>query len=51
MSSFLLPVYKLSRENVQSEKMYETVFEKGKVCGGTVNRTSVYAEAAGRKVL
>ena len=31
--------------------MCDIVFEKVKGRGGTVNRTSVHAEAAGRKVL
>ena len=31
--------------------MCDIVFKKTKGCGGTVNRTSVYAEAAVRRVL
>ena len=41
-------MYKLSRENTQPENMCDIVFEKAKVHGGTVNRTSDYAEAAVR---
>ena len=48
LSSLLFPVYKLSRENTQPENMCDIVFEKAKVHGGTVNRTSDYAEAAVR---
>ena len=44
LSSLLLLVYKLSRENTQPENMCDIVFEK-------VNRTSFYAEAAVRRVL
>ena len=50
LSSLLLPVYKLSRENTQPEKMCN-VFEKAKRRAGKVNRTSAYAEAAVRSVL
>ena len=41
----------LSGENTQSQNMCDVVFEKTKVHGGTVKRTSVYAEAAVRRVL
>ena len=51
LSSLLLPVYKLSQENTQSENMYDTALEKAKGHGGTVNRTSVHAEQAVRRVL
>ena len=51
LSSLLLPVYKLSRENTQPENMCNNVFEKTKRRAGKVNRTSVYAEAAVRRVL
>ena len=51
MGSLLFPVYKLRRENTQPENMYDIVFEKAKGCGGKLNRTSVYAEAAVRSVL
>ena len=51
LSSLLLPVYKLSRENTQPENMCNNVFEKAKRRAGKVNRTSVYAEAAARRVL
>ena len=44
----LFQVYKLSRENTRSENF---VFEKTKGRGGTVNRTSVHAEAAVRRGL
>ena len=44
-------VYKLSRENTQSENMCHIVFEKTKGRSGTVSRTSIYAEAAVRRVL
>ena len=47
----LFQVYKLSRENTEPEIMCDIVFEKTKGHGGTVNRTSVYAEAAVRKYL
>ena len=51
LSSLLLPVYKLSRENTQPENMCNNVFEKTKRRAEKVNRTSVYKEAAVRKVL
>ena len=47
----LFQVYKLSRENTQPENMCVIVFEKTKGRGGTVNRTSVCAEAAVQSVL
>ena len=50
----MLPVYKLSRENTpeaKPENMCNNVFEKAKRRAGKVNRTSVYAEAAVRRVL
>ena len=47
----LFQVYKLSQENTQPENMYVIVFEKTKGRGGTVNRTSVYVEAAVQSVL
>ena len=50
LSSLLVPVYKLSRENSQPENMCGIVFEKAKGCGGTVKRMSVYAEAADQRV-
>ena len=46
VSSLLFSVYKLSRENAQPENMCDIIFEKVKGRGGTVNRSSVYAEAA-----
>ena len=51
MTSLLSPVFKLSRENTQLENVFDIAFKKAKDCGGTVNRTSVYAEAAVRRVL
>ena len=51
MSSFLFPVYKLSRENTQPENVCDIVIEKAKGRGGKVNRTSAYEEAAVPKVL
>ena len=47
-SSSKFQAYKLSRENTQLENI---VFEKVKGSDGTVNRMSVYAEAAVRKAL
>ena len=49
LSSLLFPVYQLSRENTQPENICDIVFEKTKGRGGTVNRTSVCAEAAQQK--
>ena len=51
MSSLISPVYKLSRENTQPENMCNNVFEKAKRRALKLNRTSVYAEAAVRRVL
>ena len=51
LSSLLLPVYKLSRENTQPENKCNNVFEKARRSAGKINRTSVYAEAAVRMVL
>ena len=51
MSSLLFPVYKVSRKNTQPENMSGIVFEKVIGRGRAVNRTSVYAEAAVRRVL
>ena len=48
MSLLLFQVYKLNRENTRSENF---VFEETKGRGGIVNRTSVHAEAAVRRVL
>ena len=45
----LFQVYKLSRENIQPENICDIVFEKTN--GGTVNRTSVHAEAAVHRFL
>ena len=45
------PVYKLNRKNTQPENMCDIVFEEAKGRGGTVNRTSFYAEAAVRRAL
>ena len=51
LSSLLFPVYKLSRENTQSENMWDIVFERAKGRDVKINRKSVYGEAAVRKVL
>ena len=51
LSLILFQVYKLSQENTQPENMCEVVFEKTKGRSRTKNRTSVYAEAAVRRVL
>ena len=50
LSSLLFPVYKLSRENTQPENICHSVFEKVQGRAGKVNKTSVYAEAAVRRV-
>ena len=47
----LFQVYKLSREKNLPENMCHIVFAKTKCRGGRVNRMSVYAEAAVRRVL
>ena len=49
--SLLFLVYKLRRENTQPENMCDIVFENVTGRDGTVNRTSVYAEAAARCAL
>ena len=46
-----IQVYKLSQENTQPENMRDIVFEKTKSRGGTVNRTSVFAEVAAWRIL
>ena len=51
LSSLLLPAYKLNQKNTWPENMCDIVFEKAKVRGGTVNGTSVYAEATEKRVL
>ena len=51
LRSLFSTVFKSSQENTQPENMCNIVFEKAKDCGGTVNRTSVYLEAAVRMVL
>ena len=51
LSSLLFLTYKSSRRNTQSEKMCDIAFEKEKGRGRKVNRASVYAEAAIRRVL
>ena len=43
--------YKLSRKNTHTENMCDIVFEKTKDRGGTVNRTSFYAETGVGRVL
>ena len=45
------PSLQMKSKNTQPENMCNIVFEKAKGCGRTVNRASVYAEAAVRKVL
>ena len=50
-SSLVVPVYKLSRENIQPENMSDIVFENAKDRDGKVSKTSVYAEAAVQRVL
>ena len=47
----LIKKKRVSRENTQLENMCDIVFEKAKGRAGKVNRTSVYAEAAIRRVL
>ena len=47
----MFQVYKLTRENTQPENMCDIFFEKAKGRGVTVNKTSVYAEAAIQRVL
>ena len=44
LSSFLLPVYKISRKNAQPENMCDIVFDEAKCYGRRVNRTSDHAE-------
>ena len=51
LSWLLSSGYKLNRENTQPENMRDSIFGKVKDSGGTVNRTSVYTEAAGRRIL
>ena len=46
-----IQVYKLSQENTQPENMRDIAFEKTKSRGGTVNRTSVFAEAGAWRIL
>ena len=46
-----IQVYKLSQENTQPENMRDIAFEKTKSRGGTVNRTSVFAEASAWRIL
>ena len=45
----LIPVYKLSRVNIEPENICDTVFEKAHGHAGKANRTSVYGEAAVQK--
>ena len=51
LTSILFVTYKLSRKNTQPENICDIVFEKTKDRGRTVNRASVCAEAAVRRVL
>ena len=46
LSSPLLAVYRLSRENAQPENMCDVVFDRAKGRGGTLNRNDGYAQAA-----
>ena len=41
---------KINRENTQLENLCDIVFEKAKRRGGTVNRITVYVEAANQGV-
>ena len=50
-NSLLIPAYKLIRKNTLIESICDIVFKKAKDRGGTVNRKSVYDEAAVRRVL
>ena len=50
MSSLLFSAYKLNRQNSQPENVCDIIFEKAKCHGSTVNRTSVYGEAAVQRV-
>ena len=43
-------VYKLSRENTQPENICDIVFEKAQGRAGKKDKTSVYAEAALRRI-
>ena len=45
-----MPVYELSQENTQPDNRWDIGFEKAESNGGTVNRTSLYAEAAIQRV-
>ena len=45
-----MPVYELSQENTQPDNMWDIGFEKAESNGGTVNRTSLYAEVAIQRV-
>ena len=45
-----MPVYELSQENTQPDNMWDIGFEKAESNGGTVNKTSIYAEAAIQRV-
>ena len=51
LSSLLFLAYKLIQKNIQPENMCDIVFEEVKARGRTVNKTSVYAEEAVRRVL
>ena len=50
MSSLLFSTYKSSWQNTQPENICDTVFQKVKGHGRTINRASVYPEAAVRRV-
>ena len=46
-----VPSLQIKPKNNQPENMGDIIFEKEKGRGGTVNRTSLYVEAAVRRVL
>ena len=50
LSSLLLVIYKLTLDDTHPENMCDIIFEKAQGCAGKVNRTSVYAEPAIRRV-
>ena len=45
------PAYKLNQKSSHPENMCDIFFEKAKDHGGTMNRASVYVEAAVHRVL
>ena len=46
-----VPNLQTKLKKYSARNICDIVFEKAKGCGGTVNRASVYADAAVRKVL